>query len=140
VIDAASVALLTNWINGELATRQTYDAWRSSHFEPDHDPAGAPGEDPDGDGATNQNECLAGTDPRNGSSAFRPQISGHPPLLGFELPVNRSFLIETSTSLGQWTPWEVPGKQGLPVAGGLIQLPVPTADPKRFFRVEVREN
>jgi uncharacterized repeat protein (TIGR03806 family) len=140
VIDSANVALLTNWINGELATRQTYDAWRSSNFEPDNDPAGAPTQDPDGDGITNQDEFLAATDPRNGSSALRPQISGHPPVLGFELPANRSFLIKTSNTLGQWTPWDVPGNQGLPVAGGLIQLPVPTTDPRRFFRVEVLEN
>ncbi len=140
VIDSASVTLLTNWINGELASRQNYDTWRSSNFEPDSDPAGAPGQDPDGDGFTNQDEFLAGTDPRNGASAFRPRISGHPPALGFTLPVNRSFLIETSATLGQWTPWDIPGNQGLPVAGGTIQLPVPTTDSKRFFRVTVREN
>ena len=140
VIDSASVTLLTQWINGELASRQDYDAWRGSNFEPDSDPAGAPGQDPDGDGFTNQDEFLAGTDPRNGASALRPTISGHPPALGFTLPVNRSFLIETTTTLGQWTPWDIPGNQGLPVAGGTIQLPVPTADSKRFFRVTVREN
>jgi uncharacterized repeat protein (TIGR03806 family) len=140
VIDSASVALLTQWISGELAARQTYDAWRSSNFVPADDPAGAPGEDPDGDGVTNYDEFLAGTHPRDGSSAFRPQISGQPRQLRFELPVNRSFLIETSTTLGQWTPWDIPGNEGLPVAGGLIEFTLPPADPLRFFRIELREN
>ena len=140
VIDSANVALLTNWINGELATRQTYDAWRISNFEPDNDPAGAPNQDPDGDGITNQDEFLAATDPRNGSSTLRPQISGNPLKLRFPVPANRSFRVDTSTTLGQWTPWDIPGNQGIPVAGGLIEFTLPPADPQRFFRVELFEN
>ncbi len=140
VIDTANVALLTTWINGELATRQTYDAWRNANFEPDNDPAGAPGQDPDGDGISNQDEFLAATDPHNGSSALRPQISGNPHKLRFPVPANRSFRIDTSTTLGQWTPWDIPGNQGLPVAGGLIEFVLPPADPQRFFRVELLEN
>jgi hypothetical protein len=34
----------------------------------------------------------------------------------------------------------VPGNQGLPAAGGEIELTIPPADPVRFFRVELREN
>ena len=140
VIDSANVALLTSWINGELATRQTYDAWRIANFEPDADPAGAPGQDPDGDGITNQDEFLAATNPRNGASALRPQISGSPRKLRFPVPTNRSFRIDTSTTLGPWTPWDVPGNQGIPVAGGLIELTLPLSDPQRFFRLELLEN
>jgi uncharacterized repeat protein (TIGR03806 family) len=140
VIDSANVALLTSWINGELATRQTYDAWRISNFEPDNDPAGAPSQDPDGDGITNQDEFLAATNPRNGSSALRPQISTNPLKLRFPVPANRSFRVDTSTTLGQWTPWDIPGNQGIPVAGGLIEFTLSPADPQRFFRVELLEN
>ena len=140
VIDTANVTLLTNWINGELATRQTYDAWRIANFEPDADPSGAPGQDPDADGITNQDEFLATTHPRNGASALRPQISGEPLKLRFPVPANRSFRIDTSTTLGQWTPWDIPGNQGLPVAGGTIEFALPPADPARFFRVELLEN
>ena len=140
VIDAANVALLTEWINGELDARLTYDDWRGSIFEPDNDPAGEPGEDPDGDGVTNEDEFLAGTGPLDGASALRPQVSGDPLKLAFTLPANRSFRIDTSTDLGQWTPWDVPGNQGLPVSGGAIEFELPVADPLRFFRVEVLEN
>ena len=140
LIDSANVELLTTWINGDLANRQTYDAWRISNFEPDADPAGAAAEDPDGDGATNEEEFLAATDPLDGASALRPQISGNPLKLSFPVPANRSFRVDTSTTLGQWTPWDIPGNQGLPVAGGLIELTLPVADPQRFFRIELLEN
>ncbi len=140
VIDTTNVTLLTNWINGELDDRQTYDAWRIANFEPDADPSGAPAMDPDGDGVTNQDEFLANTNPHSGSSALRPQVSGNPLKLSFSLPANRSFRIDSSTNLGSWTPWDVPGNQGLPVAGGLIEFTLPAADPQRFFRVEVMEN
>ncbi len=140
VTDSASAALLAAWINGELAGRQSYDAWRSARFEPDADPAGAPAADPDGDSATNHDEFLAGTAPLDGASTFRPGITGDPLKLSFTLPVNRSYRIDTSTTLGAWTPWDIPGNQGLPVSGGLLEFAIPPTDPQRFFRVEIKEN
>jgi mono/diheme cytochrome c family protein len=140
VIDTANVALITNWIEGELDERQTYDAWRISNFEPDLDPAGAPEADADGDGVTNRNEFLAGTAPRDGSSAFRPTLSSTAPSLRFSLPANRSFRIEVSNNLDTWAPWDIPQNQGLPVAGGLVEITFPLTDPQRFFRVELSEN
>jgi uncharacterized repeat protein (TIGR03806 family) len=140
VIDSANVTLLTNWINGDLAARQTYTAWRNANFEPDSDPLGAPAADPDGDGVTNQDEFLAGTNPQNGASSFAPAISMVPPKLSFSLPVNLSFRIDTSTNLTDWALWDAPQNQGLPVAGGLVEIAFPPADPKLFFRVELLEN
>ncbi|MEK7950294.1 PQQ-dependent sugar dehydrogenase [Luteolibacter soli] len=140
VIDTASVSLLTTWINGELDDRLNYEAWRALHFEPDNDPLGAAAVDADGDGISNRDEFLAGTDPNNGSSAFRPQVSPTPPLLRFTLPANRSYRVDVSSNLGQWAPWDIPQNQGLPVAGGLVEIAFPPADAKRFFRVELIEN
>lgn len=99
-----------------------------------------PTADPDADGADNQSEFLAATLPLDGSSTLRPQLTGNPLKLGFTLPVNRPFLIESSTNLGQWTPWDVPGNQSLPVGGDPITLPVPLANSQRFFRVKLSEN
>jgi hypothetical protein len=142
VIDQTNVALVTQWINGELANRQTYADWRLQRFSSSNSSEGTPTADPDGDGRDNQSEFLSGTLPKDGSSLLRPQIdlSGGNVKLSFNLPVNRSFTVKTSTNLGQWTAWDVPGNQGLPVAGGLIEITSPRTDPARFFLVEVREN
>ena len=89
---------------------------------------------------TNRNEFLAGTGPRDGSSAFRPTLSSTAPSLRFSLPANRSFRIEVSSNLDTWAPWDIPQNQGLPVAGGLVEITFPLTDPQRFFRVELSEN
>ncbi len=140
VIDTVSVDLLTRWIDGELDAQLTYDEWQALEL-PGH-PDGAPGDDPDGDGATNQAEFLAGTLPLDGASQLRPQLTMAEGgmTLGFGLPVNRSFQIRTSTDLENWTPWDIPGNQGLPVKGGLIEITRPLDPPQRFFSVEVRGN
>ena len=143
VIDSASVDLLTTWINGELAASQSYDEWRTLKFEPDDDPAGAPGEDADGDGMSNFDEYLAGTEPLDGGSALRPQVTASENgdfTLSFDVPVNRSYHIETSDDLGQWTPWDIPGNQGLPVSGGLVEITLPLVSPQHFFRVKLEGN
>ena len=141
-IDQQNAALLSQWITNVLPGRQTYADWRIANFEPDNDPAGAPGEDPDRDGLTNQDEFLAGTNPKNSSSAFRPGVSvaGNSVTLGFNVPANRSYRIHTSTGLSQWSLWDVPENQGLPAGGGPVQITRPAGDPKRFFRIELFEN
>ncbi len=142
VIDAASVALLTEWIEGELDEAQSYEDWRIANFEPDADPAGEPSADPDGDGRTNEQEYLAGTAPRDGTSALRPSLTrdGANVTLGFSLPANRSFRIDVSDDLEDWTPWDIPGNQGLPVSGGVLEITQPIEEPLKFFRLEVTGN
>ncbi len=139
-IDPRNIDLLTAWIEGELANRQTYAQWRTANFDPE-DPDGDPGADPDNDGASNHAEFLADTHPRNGGSFLRPHLTAGETLnLSFHLPVNRSFTIHTSEDLATWTPWDIPGNQGLPVAGGLIEFERPLEDESRFFRLEIRDN
>ncbi len=47
-----------------------FQAWQVQYFGSTTNPAAA-NADPDGDGMSNLQEFLAGTDPTNGASAFR---------------------------------------------------------------------
>jgi len=142
VIDQSNVALIVQWINGELPTRQTYDQWRLEKFGSATSPEGNPTGDADHDGASNEAEYLAGTHPGNGASTLRPRIdtTSNSVKLSFTLPVNRSFQILASTDLQQWSPWDVPGNQGLPVKGGLIEFTRPLTEQRQFYRLEIKEN
>lgn len=141
VIDETNVALVTAWIASELPARQTFAQWRAEMFGSPDSLDGAPDADPDYDGATNHAEFLAATDPQDGGSALRPQLSLDPITLVFPVPQNRSFHVETSPDLTTWSPWDVPGNQGLPVASDtIVTMPVLSNDPARFFRISLREN
>ena len=48
-----------------------YQRWQIQYFGSIDNPAGAPDADPDGDGQSNLQEFLAGTDPTNASSCFQ---------------------------------------------------------------------
>jgi uncharacterized repeat protein (TIGR03806 family) len=141
-IDHANVALLSQWIAGDLASRQDYAAWRQQHFGSPTSQTGSPTGDPDDDGATNHAEFLAGTSPLDGASRLRPILTPTAAglTLGFQLPNNRSYSISTSTNLRDWTPWDIPGNQGLPVVGGLIEIASPRDNARQFFRIQLREN
>jgi hypothetical protein len=142
VVDPAGVDLLTEWIQNELPDRQTYAQWRTAEFLSGTSPQGAADQDPDGDGSNNEAEFLAGTDPLSGASFHRTSVSvnGTEASFTFELPRNRSVVIEHSQNLQQWQPWDIPGNQGLPVQGGTQSLTGPKPGPAAFFRARVREN
>jgi hypothetical protein len=142
VVDPAGVALLTEWIQNELPTRQTYDQWRAAEFLSGTSPQGAPDQDPDGDGTNNRAEFLAGTDPLSGASFPASSVSLNGPQVSFtfDLPPNRSVIIEHSENLQQWTPWNIPGNQGLPTQGGPQTLTGPKPGENSFFRAKISEN
>jgi uncharacterized repeat protein (TIGR03806 family) len=142
VVDQENVALIHQWIGGELAARQSYADWRLANFGSPDSPSGAPAADADADGADNHAEFLAGTDPLDATRAPRPRLSAADGLLtlAIDLPVNRSFVVETSGNLSDWSAWDVPGNSGLPRAGGTAQLTGPLADPLKFFRVRISGN
>src|SRR5262249_1777106 len=69
-----------------------YQLWQIQYFGSVTNPAAAPTVDADGDGASNQQEFLAGTDPTNPSSVF--QITSI-------TPSGNDLLISWSTTLGR---------------------------------------
>jgi len=142
VIDQGNISLVTDWINNELATRQSYADWRLAKFGSASSAEGAATEDADHDGVTNEAEFLAGTNPLNGASILRPQLetTGGNVKLSFTLPINRSFQILTSANLQTWTPWDIPGNQGTAVGSSLIELTAPLTESHQFYKLEIKEN
>ena len=141
-LDATNIALVTDWITNSLPSRQTYQQWRQQHFGNTTSPEGEPGIDAEGDGMTNEAECIAGTNPLRGDSAFRliPITIGQIRILQFNLPANRSFRIERTTDFGAWLPLDAPNNDGLPFAAGSVYFVIPIDAEKRFYRARLWEN
>jgi autotransporter-associated beta strand protein len=89
--------------------------------------------DPDGDGWTNYDEWIAGTDPTLGSSYFRTSVT--PDLgLAFTRISGRTYVVETSTTLGSWSLLST-----VPDGSGPVSIPPPNpAGAVRFYRVLIR--
>lgn len=135
------IQLLTDWINGELTARQSYQTWRESTFG-NPPTGGTPDDDDDLDGRTNYQEFLAGTNPI---------LADTPPALGMtsdlgsidlSLPAipGRSVFLETSEDLVGWGKWNALGNDGLPrdPASPAI-FTIPTTGPQEFFRARIEE-
>ena len=141
-LDPANIALIANWITQALPSRQSYAQWRLAQFGSSVTPEGAPAFDADGDGRTNQDEFIAGTQPLSSASFLVPQLSATGPnlTLGFDIPADRSFQIETSTDLATWSLWNIPGNQGLPQPAGSVSISAPLTGSRQFFRLRLWEN
>jgi uncharacterized repeat protein (TIGR03806 family) len=139
VTDTVGVDLLTAWIEMDLPDWQTFAEWQVENFGSNEPPEAAPDFDLDGDGRSNRMEYLVRSDPRSPDAA--PMLSILPAGgNGFEIRIpriaNRFSLIETSTNLLEWQPWDVPGNAPhFPTAGGGVTTLDSTSDGSwRFFR------
>lgn len=141
-LDPVNIALITNWITQALPGRQSYAQWRLAQFGSGVTPEGDPDWDADGDGRTNLDEFVGGTQPLNTSSFLVSQITATGPnlTLSFHVPADRSFQVETSTDLTTWSLWDIPGNHGLPQPAGPISLTAPLISPQQFFRLRLWEN
>ena len=140
-IDPANISLVTDWINQSLAGPISYPEWRQQTFLSPNSLEGEPGQDPDGDGATNESEFLAGTLAKNGDSFLRPEVRryGQSVSLDFSIPENRSVQVETSGDLTNWSSWDIPVNDGIPLSGGNTTFTGPAPAPNQFYRLFIRE-
>lgn len=101
--------------------------------------------DPDGDGASNLMEYLAGTDPTSASSVFRPAgtWSGSAFTLDFSTVAGRSYKVWWSVDLETWSLHQtVTGTGSLASVGFTPATHDPSyvsrsGPPKYFFRIEI---
>jgi serine protease AprX len=99
------------------------------------------GDDADGDGASNLDEYISGTDPLNAASCFRvaASLSASECLLSFQSSIGRAYTLLSRLSLEApgWTP--VPGQSGVPGTGETLELHAPfSLASGGFYRVEAR--
>ncbi len=142
-LDQNAIALLTQWIQGYDAGRQSFVDWQFAIFASTSDPDAAPGADPDGDGVGNFAEYLAGTSPRIAQRGA-PTLSlirspSGSTTLSFSLSQNATGLVQVSTDLLNWTAWDVPGNDGLPTLGGLRSIQGEVDFDHLFFRLRLWE-
>jgi hypothetical protein len=135
-LDLGASNLLTAWITIGL-TNQTFADWQVAHFGSTNSPNAAPNADPDGDRINNFLEYLTGTDPQNPNSAWKMTITSSAGQINLSYPrvPNLGVVIDTSSNLVTWTPWDVPGNQPFFAATtGTTSLYSPNTSTSQFFR------
>ena len=100
-----------------------------------------PNDDPDGDGITNMQEYVAGTNPADWNSALKPSVLqpvGNDMILEFQSVLGRTYRVEYSDTLqsGSW----VTLQDNIAGTGGTVQVADlgGASQPKRFYRMVVQ--
>ncbi|RYD18684.1 MAG: hypothetical protein EOP88_21725 [Verrucomicrobiaceae bacterium] len=141
-VDLEGAQLVAEWINSEVSPHTTYAQWRLSKFGSPTSPEGSPDHDADGDGISNRLEYLTHTNPQDPSSHWKPvfAIENGKAVYQFTGLSDRSVRAYHSTDLQGWSPWNVPGNDGIPVPEGTTTtLEAPVGEGREFFRFEVKE-
>lgn len=108
-----------------------YDSWIAG-FPGISDPS--EDADPDGDGWTNRDEWVAGTDPTSGTSRFTSTVTTGG--FTFNRIPGRTYVVETSQNLGSWSVHAT-----VPDGSGEITVPHPVPPGAlRFYRVLIQLN
>jgi spore coat protein CotH len=114
------------------------DSWQLQYFSSLADPQSAPGADPDGDGFTNLQEYLAGTNPTDSTSYLKidsATVAGSNTAIRFNAVVGKTYtvLYRTNLTLGAWAKLSNVPAQGStgPVT---VNDPGPTSK-SRFYRL-----
>ncbi|MGC6464980.1 MAG: PQQ-dependent sugar dehydrogenase [Akkermansiaceae bacterium] len=143
VVDEEGAGLLREWIEQELSDYQTYDEWRVLHFGSSTSSAGSPAFDFDRDGGDNFFEFLTKTDPSSNLDRFSLTIRSQEGMLMIDRPElpHRRVVVESSTDLVVWEPWNVPENNGIPSShSGSGKWKGPISGTERFFRLKISED
>jgi glucose/arabinose dehydrogenase/mono/diheme cytochrome c family protein len=146
LVDTQAVALISRWITEELPSLQTFADWQVSNFGSTNEPTGQSGMDPDNDGATNYEEFMTGTDPKQGADAWGIGIRRTGSAIETTYPqlINRGIEIQWTTNLFNPAAWQylnVPeNRPFLSATNGTGIVPdVVTNGPPKYYRGRVFE-
>ena len=143
--DLAAMQLVYDWISTNLPTRMDYNAWRLAYFGNLVSPQGERTANPDGDRDNNEAEYLKYSNPTNGFNFYTPSMTTRSNHLTLQLPnfAGRRITVKSSIDLGvldPWTPRDISGNNGIPLATGQTNsLVVPATETKRFFQLFIQE-
>jgi hypothetical protein len=144
VLDQQAIALLSAWITGSATNFHPYADWQQRYFGSTNAPTGAPTEDADGDGASNELEYLTGTHPLQPGDGWKIGIgvAGTGCEITFEAIANRAFEVQWTTNLARpssWLPLDAPQNSALfAITNSQRTVPDLSADGlPRFYRVRV---
>ena len=126
------------YLGFRVARRPTdYEAWAIEEGLDPLGPNGAAAADYDGDGFSNEQERLAGTQPTNAASLFRAAgtgpVSNQVPV-AFRAVSGRVYAVEGATNLEEATPW-APMVTVTSAVTGEAGVPVDAAESKKYFRI-----
>jgi len=140
-LDLNGIQVVTDWIN-QSVNRSTYNDWRIANFGNGTSPEGAQNFDADDDGQNNYFEWLGSTGPLAAGSFLYPGITTSGGNVNVQFPnlQGRLIQVQTSTDLINWSLWNAPNNNGFPAPTGATRtLTAPVDAPRRFFRLDVRE-
>lgn len=122
-----------------LPALDAYADWAAAHFPNPNAPNAARTADPDGDGATNEQEFLAGTDPNNRTSVLSVLSSTLQPngdlAVTFRTVIGKRYRLMLSSDLATFTMHGVP----FTAPATTTPLTVPQAG-RKFLKLEVLPN
>jgi hypothetical protein len=144
VLNQQAIDLVSAWINGSATNYQSYEDWQQTHFGSTSAPGSAPGDDPDGDGASNELEYLTGTNPLLAGDGWGVRINtiNEMPEIAFTRIANRGFEVQWTTDISDansWQPLDVPGNEPLFAATNALAKVQDTLTnaASKFYRVMV---
>jgi fibronectin type 3 domain-containing protein len=117
------------------------EGWRLTHFGTTADSGNAAASaDPDGDGWTNSQEFISGTDPNDSSSVLKVaqmQTSGNDFQISFPSVSGKTYRLERSDTLLEAS-WMIV-QENIAGTGGIVQIadPVAALQTRRFYRIVV---
>jgi hypothetical protein len=127
------------YVNSDANNNGIPDAWEVQYFGGTATANGAASFDADGDGMTNQEEYLAGTNPIDSASKLQLVISSVTPsgaTLQFQTATGRLYTVEYSDTLAPGS-WSILAPANNPGTGGQLEMTDPNMPAKRFYRLSV---